>query len=118
MARRWKILALAGAILLAVHASLWSQVTFNEREVRSVPSKLDKSDVWSLDFRFKDPRMIKVNIPGRGTRICWYMWYQLINRTGQPRTIQPMFELVTLDYPGVYLDEVLPTALQAIRRVE
>jgi hypothetical protein len=92
--------------------------TFNEREVKAERTDRDKGDVWSLDFRFKDPRTIKVNIPGRGTRICWYMWYQVINRTGQPRTFIPDFELVTLDYPGTYKDEVLPSVQDAIRKVE
>jgi hypothetical protein len=94
------------------------QVGFNEREVKSQPSALDRVDVWALDFRFKEPRLIKVNLPGRGTRICWYLWYQVINRTAEPRPITPYFELVTLDSPGVYPDEILPAAEAAIRKVE
>ncbi len=94
------------------------QVGFNEREVKAQPSELDKGDVWALDFRFKDPRLIKVNIPGRGTRICWYLWYQVTNYTKEPRPFNPIFELVTLDRPGVYLDEPQPTVLEAIRRIE
>jgi hypothetical protein len=90
--------------------------TFNEREVKGETS--DKSDVWSLDFRFKDPRLIKVNIPARGTHLCWYLWYQVINRTGQPRTFIPDFELVTHDYPAAYHDEVLPSVQDAIKKVE
>src|SRR5262249_38101374 len=77
-----------------------------------------KLDVWALDFRFKDPRLIKVNVPGRGTRICWYLWYQVINRTKEPRLFIPDFELVTLDYPGVYHDEILPAVQDAIKKIE
>lgn len=95
-----------------------AQFSFNEREIKSQHSQLDKTDVWAFDFRFKDPRLIKVNIPGRGTRICWYLWYQVINRTGEPRHFIPDFELVTLDPPAVYYDEILPPAEDAIRRVE
>jgi hypothetical protein len=95
-----------------------SPTTFNEREVKSPSSEQGKSDIWSLDFRFKDPRTIKVNIPGRGMRICWYLWYQVINRTGEPRTFIPDFELVTLDSPGAYKDEVLPSVQDAIRKIE
>lgn len=91
---------------------------FNEREVRSEASPLDKDLVWSFDFRFKDPRVIIVNIPGRGTRVCWYMWYQVINRTGKPQQFIPDFELVTLDHPGVFPDEVLPIVEEAIRKRE
>ena len=94
------------------------QFSFNEREVKSATSALDKADVWAMDFRFKDPRLIKVNYPGRGTRIFWYFWYQVINRTGEPRLFAPQFELVTLDNPGVYRDEVLPAVIDAIRRIE
>jgi len=109
------------ALVLGLHLT-WAvgQTTYNEREVKSEPSALDdtKLDVWSLDFRFKDPRLIKVNVPARGTRICWYMWYQVVNRTKEPRTFIPDFELVTLDHPASYHDEVLPAVEDAIRKIE
>lgn len=95
------------------------QVGFNEREVKSQASQLDRSGVWAMDFRFKEPRLTKANYPGRGTRIFWYLWYQVINRTGElrpPLTLQ--FELVTLDHPGLYRDEVLPLVQEAISKVE
>ncbi len=118
---RLVILASLGLVLgLHLTWALGQQSTYNEREIKSDRSELDdpKLDVWSLDFRFKDPRLIKVNIPGRGTRICWYMWYQVINRTKEPRTFIPDFELVTIDHPGVYKDEVLPSVEDAIKRLE
>jgi hypothetical protein len=113
--KRW---ILAAAVLLAAALPAASQFSFNEREVKATPSKIDKADVWAFDFRFKDPRMIKVNIPGRGERICWYLWYQVINRTGEPREIAPMFELVTLDHPGLYRDELLPLVVKQISKIE
>jgi hypothetical protein len=94
---------------------------FNEREVKAdglQAADEAKSGDWTVDFRFKDPRLIKANIPGRGTRICWYMWYQIVNRTSEPRKIIPEFELVTLDFPGTYQDELLPTVEDAIRKLE
>src|SRR4051794_41078604 len=103
MPRRRLALALPSVFALALALGLMNAAgqgtTFNEREVKSERSELDdpKLDVWSLDFRFKDPRLIKVNVPGRGTRICWYLWYQIINRTKEPRVFIPDFELVTLD---------------------
>lgn len=115
------LLALPALALALSLTEVTGQVTtFNEREVKSEPSPLDdpKLDVWALDFRFKDPRLIKVHIPGRGTRICWYMWYQVINHTKEPRTFIPDFELVTLDTPGVYRDEVLPSVQEAIKKIE
>ena len=99
-------------------APLQSQTTFNEREVKSIPSDVDKVDVWGMDVRFKDPRIIKLKLPVRGERICWYLWYQVINRTQKPREISPYFELVTLDNPGIYRDEILITAEEAIKKIE
>jgi len=110
-------LALTAAMLFVAPGS-HGQSTYNEREVKSVPSQLDKIGVWAMDFRFKDPRIIKVKLPGRGDRVVWYMWYQLINRSGKPQEIQPYFELTTLDNPGVYRDEILITAEESIRKLE
>jgi hypothetical protein len=109
---------LAILTLVLVLATASSQSSFNEREVKAQTSALDKSDVWAMDFRFKDPRMIVVNYPGRGTRVFWYVWYQVINRTGKPHKVSPRFELVTLDNPAVYGDEVLPAVVDEIRKVE
>lgn len=112
----WHVLALL--VAAAGFTPALCQNSFNEREVKSQASALDKADVWAFDFRFKDPRLIKVNYPGRGSRIFWYMWYQVINRTGEARRFAPEFELVTHDHPGVYKDEVLPAVVDAIRRIE
>src|SRR5262245_60366642 len=121
--RRVALALLAGtalALTLGLMQATGQTTTFNEREVKSEKSDLDdpKLDVWALDFRFKDPRLIKVNVPGRGTRICWYMWYQVINRTKEPRLFIPNFELVTTDHPGVYHDEILPSVQDAIKKLE
>ena len=119
--RRWQalgLLLLTGAVLSVALKPANGQYTFNEREVKSQPSSLDKAGVWSLDFRFKDPRLIKVHVPGKGTRMYWYLWFQVINRSGKPQTTVPIFELVTLDYPAVYKDDPEPTVLEAIKRVE
>src|ERR1700682_938900 len=51
---------------------------YNERDVKQQPNGEDKDGIWVLDFRFKDPRLITVDIPGRGRRLCWYLWYQVI----------------------------------------
>src|SRR5262249_6901423 len=50
--------------------------------------------------------------------LCWYLWYQVINNTKEPRTFIPDFELVTLDKPGVYKDQVLPKVQEAIQKLE
>jgi hypothetical protein len=78
----------------------------------------DKEDVWVLDFQFKTPRVLTVDIPGRGRKTIWYLWYQVINKTGQPRTFIPDFELVTLDRNSLHHDEVLPTVQAEIAKIE
>jgi hypothetical protein len=99
------------------------QSGFNEREIKGQLSELDKKGddappIWSFDFRFKDPRLIKVHVPGKGTRIYWYLWYQIVNRTGKAERFVPELDLVTLDHPAVYHDELSLTVQNAVKRVE
>lgn len=126
MQRRWTFpyhlgLALLGLALLLLpfgFPAASAQKGFNEFEVKSQPSGLDKDTVWTLDFRFKEPRIVKAYVPGRGTRLCWYLWYQVVNRTAEPHTLIPSFEIVTLDFPGAFSDEPLFTVQQAIQQIE
>ncbi len=111
------ILGLA-ALVCFTAAPLRGQTNPNERMVKSLPSDFDKVDVWGMDVIWKDPRIIRVKLPVRGERVCWYLWYQVINRSGKPREISPYFELVTLDNPGIYRDEILITAEEAIKKLE
>ena len=103
----------------------------NEREVKPAPNVQDidqiydkdgnpKVDgkVWVLDFKFKDPRLIKVDVPGRGQKVCWYMWYQVINKTKEAHTFIPDFELVTNDKHTVHRDQVLPKVQDSILKIE
>jgi hypothetical protein len=76
------------------------------------------SKIWVMEFKFLSPRLITVDIPGRGRKICWYMIYQVINNTPEAHTFTPDFEFVTIDKPGVYRDQVLPKVEEAIRQVE
>lgn len=119
--RRWLPLALLVAILGMVGLS--SAAPPNQREVKDenpvVTAEASKGGkLWVLDFKFKDPRLIKVNIPGRGQKLCWYVWYQIVNRTGDPRSFVPDLELVTHDTRMTYRDQILPTAEEAIRKIE
>jgi hypothetical protein len=114
------------AALLVFSAVGWAlAVNPNERAVKpesnvqdSDDIKLPNSKVWVLDFKFKDPRLIKVNVPGRGQKLCWYLWYQVINKTPQAHTFIPDFELVTHDRKTVHHDQILPKAQAAIRQLE
>lgn len=110
------------AVLLALPL-LWLAVgpaagQYNERDVKQQPNAKDHPQVWSLDFRFKDPRLITIDVPGRGKKVVWYMWYQVVNNTSEPRTFIPDFEFVTLDKQTVHHDQVLPKAEEAIKRIE
>jgi len=96
----------------------------NEREVKPGPSPQDKdvinkadSKIWVLDFKFKDPRLVKVDIPGRGQKVCWYLWYQVINNTGKPRRFIPDFEIRT-DTNTVHKDQIMPKVQKAVVRLE
>lgn len=109
--------AIAVACLCVPGLYSQTQAPFNERDVKSQPTD-DKLGVWAMDFRFKDPRIIKLKIPARGERLVWYFWFQVINRTGKPQEISPYFEIVTLDTPGIYRDEILFTAEEAINKLE
>jgi hypothetical protein len=111
-------IGLAAALPFASAQVIAPPAPFNEREVKRGANVLDRDDIWVLDFRFKDPRLITVDIPGRGRKVVWYLWYQVVNNTGQPRTFVPDFELVMHDKPGVVHDQVLPKVQEAIRRIE
>jgi hypothetical protein len=115
---------LLGLAVLGV-AGLSSAGNPNEREVKIGRNVQDVDDitapnskVWVLDFKFKDPRLIKVDVPGRGQKVCWYLWYQVINNTAEPHTFIPDFELVTHDRNTVHHDQILPRVQEAIRQVE
>ena len=55
-----------------------------------------------------------VEHPGRGCRVCMYLWYQVINNTGEPRTFIPYFELVTHDKNTIHFDGIFPRAQDMI----
>jgi hypothetical protein len=111
--------ALALSVALAAGTALGQQTSYNEREAKIMVNVEDPGkDLWVLDFRFKDPRVITVDIPGRGRTVCLYLWYQVINNTEAPRNFVPDFELVTLDRPAVYKDQILPKVQKAIQDVE
>ena len=91
---------------------------FNEREIEPTLHAFDKADTWTLYFRFKDPRIVTIDVPGRGKKIVWYMWYQVYNLSKEPRYFLPDFELKTQDYETVHTDEIMPTVQVAIAKIE
>src|SRR5579871_4198444 len=75
--RQWLTVAGAqmGGLCLASRL-LADDTNFNERSVEPRIHREDKADIWTLHFRFKDPRIITADVPGRGKKVIWYMWYQ------------------------------------------
>jgi hypothetical protein len=112
------VIALGALVGLASAAPGQTLLNPNERAAPPRINPQDKEDIWLLDFKFKDPRTIVVDIPGRGKTTCWYLWYEVVNRTGAPRFFHPSFELVTLDRNTSHPDEVLPAVEEAIRKLE
>jgi hypothetical protein len=126
--RAWLVgLALVSGLLVLAGSLLAQGLRPNEREARPRVNVQDKDDIhkpdskiWVMELRFYDPRLITVDIPGRGRKLCWYMKYQVINNTPEPHKFIPDFELVTLDKPGISHDQsyLLPKVVEAIRQVE
>ncbi len=117
--RQW--LGMAGAQLggICLAPKLFAQETnFNERSVEPRIHREDKTDIWTLNFKFKDPRVMTTEVPGRGTKVIWYMWYQVFNTTSNQVNFYPDFELVTLDKNTVHTDEVLPSVQDKIKAEE
>lgn len=70
-------------------------------------------DIWVLEFIFRNPRYIMVDIPGKGRKLVWYMTYKVVNRSDKPRQFIPQFTLVT-EKGDTYPDAILPRAEKAV----
>lgn len=112
---------ISGVGALASPSLLFAQKAgFNEREIVPQLAANDKEDVWTLHFRFQDPRIIVTKVPARGTKIVWYMIYRVYNLDprGEPVKFVPDIELVTLDRNTRHPDEVIPSVEEEIRKRE
>jgi hypothetical protein len=93
-----------------------------ERRVDPIDLPLDKPGVWTLNFRYKPPRIMEVDgfdktgKPAKQT--VWYMWYQVYNRSGEPVYFTPEFELHTTDLNTTHLDEPQPYIFEQIKKFE
>ena len=93
------------------------KVVFNERWIDASVLPRDKKGIWVLEFAYKPLRLITVDTPGKGRRTIHYLYYQVVNRTGEPRMFVPQFTLVT-DTGKRYEDTVLPQAVKQIHTRE
>lgn len=113
-ATRWLFLA---ALSLLPSLAFGQRPFSNAHEVSPGLNVQDKGDIWTLGFEFVDPRMIEVDIPGRGKKVVWYMLYWVTNNTKEAHTFVPEFLLMTKNNT-LHYDEVLPEVQEAIRREE
>ena len=90
---------------------------FNLQMVDTSLQPADRQGLWVLDFSFKPIRLRTVEIPGKGRRVIYYMYYKIVNRTGEPRLFVPQLSIVT--NTGKRYDDVpLPQAVKLIQARE
>ncbi len=77
-----------------------------------------KPGIWVLDFAFKPIRVQTVEIPGKGRRKIYYMYYRVINHTNKARPFVPQFTLVLPESGRAYQDVVLPNAVEVLKLIE
>jgi hypothetical protein len=84
-------------------------------DARRLPK--DQQSIWVLDFAYLPIRIVTVDVAGKGRRQIYYMYYRVVNRTGEPRMFVPQFTLVT-DTGKRYEDMVIPEAVKVIQARE
>jgi hypothetical protein len=115
---RWLAPAVFSLILAPSLGLAQPPTLANHRAIDPAPNVQDKADIWTMNLELKDPRMMVVDVPGRGKKVVWYLWYRVINRTDKEQTIIPKFELAVVPPKFALDDEVLPSVQEAIRKVE
>ena len=93
-----------------------NKVRYNEQWIDASVLPRDKKGIWVLDFAFRPLRIVTIE-DEKGRRDVHYMYYQIINNTGEPRMFVPQFTLVT-DTGRRYEDTVLPKAVKQIQTRE
>jgi hypothetical protein len=74
--------------------------------------------MWIMEeFTFIPPRMITVDVPGKGKKLFWYMVYRVKNKGDSPRLFVPKFLMVD-DKGNAFLDRVNPKVQRAIQSRE
>ena len=119
---RRMFLALAAAAVGGVASAQLPESPFRNVEPTALSlDTLTRDGVWTLNFAYMTPRIATVDTPDKGKKTVWYMPYYVYNKTGQPRTIFPEFELVTKDPDGVLMrsyDEPQPSVVDQLRKLE
>jgi hypothetical protein len=89
---------------------------YNWIVAEAAPLPKDREGIWVLEFAYLPVRVTEVEVKGQRRRI-YYLYYRVVNRTGQPRRFVPQFTLITDD--GQRLEDVpLPVAVKRIQAHE
>jgi hypothetical protein len=91
--------------------------TFNYQMVNTTLLPRDKEGIWVLDFAFRPLRIWTLELPGKGRRPIHYLYYKVVNRTGQPRMFVPQFIMVAEEGKR-FEDQVIPEAIPIIQARE
>src|SRR5262249_1551250 len=76
--------------------------------VRLAASGEEKAGVWTLDVKVSAPKIVEMNVPGRGERTILYVEYEITNKTDKPREVSPVWRLISDKNEKEIADEVLP----------
>ncbi len=102
---------------LPTHAIRRGAPEYNVQMVDASLLPRDRSGIWVLDFAFKPMRIVTVELPNKGRRNIYYLYYRVVNRTGKPIMFVPQFTFVT-DTGKRYEDVVIPQAVKLIQARE
>jgi hypothetical protein len=93
------------------------QARFNYQMVDASLLPRDKQGIWVLDFTFRPLRIKTIDVPGKGRRQIFYLYYKVVNRTGQPRMFVPQFYMVN-EKGQKFEDQVIPEVIPLIKNRE
>jgi len=82
--------------------------------IKTAPLPKDREGIWVLDFAYKPLRLQTVEIPGKGRRTVYYLYYKVVNHTGAPRPFLPQFIMVN-ERGQKFEDSVVPEAIPIIQ---
>jgi hypothetical protein len=77
----------------------------------------DKQGIWVLNFAFKPLRIRTVDVPEKGRKQIFYLYYKVVNRTGASRMFVPQFVMVN-ERGEKFEDSVVPEAIPVIQARE
>jgi hypothetical protein len=109
------LLLAASGLSITTTASAQPKANDPFRLVEPAPAAGDKTGNFTLHFRYIPPRILTVDVPGKGKVTVWYMVYRIYNTTQTPQNVTSLkFELVTKDLNTYHLDEPQPAVFKAI----